>query len=1103
VRSIIKDGKSEECLSSINDCTEKINDEIQRFISKNKDNLMSGMQDISSLAERYHSLADHSKGLQIIVQRMKRETADSFNLIKARTSELDRIHDASTLLNHVKRFVKAKAQFDQYLKNQDDNDLRSLASAAKIVAELEKLLMIPHIQGIQLIADNIPTIKNFGSNIRMLAQSKLLEAISEKNQAAMAHYLQVFFNLESLPEILLISVDQTVRMAAEASKDALQFDVLSSTYHDYVHKQGGTNSGGLLPSSAAKRNVSSSALSTAAATASTQNQAVTLSQLRIAMREITHAWSTVIFERATQILILQRVVAKKEDPITHIKFRDVLRERASHALSSNGNDGEDTISSASYLAQGQIVALFWQRLSVALHDICSEKLRHYPAEVVCRMYPYLRRAAQDVLGQMQQWSEEMPSSHSAVLLSSSSSAGSTMAFLNDGDWSIDQLLNMELPASPFQHDAAALETMWSSDAQVVGMFGSAMWHDDITRFRPAIRAASALANDIKPKSMGVNAEGALSTIGAVARVSASAKEADLMQGLQPIRDRFLLAVLDRMQHPIGQMFPDLDGYIAAIPSKRDLLTLIRAIQQEYVTVATESTDLSFISLLNREVVKTIRLMLTKMESMVVSNGADARRIATATTGSSSGSSGAGASAQNAVPTFVRTAPQEHNAQCFMLLVQFREALQKLPTQVIQHLDDSATTGTSVAESKDVIKTPLKTPSSVPESARKVTGGAGGATTTNSGGNSVFIEQVMRETSLAMDQACAELDELIMRQIVDPLLSLLTEYSLSILSQLQRESVITIPNQKNVTHKKDYAVAAMDMTIDNSLAVQSLVRQLPSLLKTYLFALPKIPGSNLLDRAGEELANRVLMLYISLASLSRPMTEAVRLRTAKDLSALEMLLTQQFPHLSSSNKHCPVMREFRAFRRLLFEEQLFSAKSGVTNTERKVAAVAMVPNRSKLLSLDYVGDLRPSTLMGLLMAAGPGQLPLPADLPAPHGRDITSYVLDLIQAANLPGNGAVHEAAVGFATVRSLYLPTAAMSAQHIHQVHSLGSNSNSSASIIWTWKKIQAEKSAWDMIQQCLDVFFQRLTVAEVADQKQEMRAWYEAIMDIGSHFFS
>lgn len=36
VRSIIKDGKSDECLTSITECTEKINDEIQKFISKNK-----------------------------------------------------------------------------------------------------------------------------------------------------------------------------------------------------------------------------------------------------------------------------------------------------------------------------------------------------------------------------------------------------------------------------------------------------------------------------------------------------------------------------------------------------------------------------------------------------------------------------------------------------------------------------------------------------------------------------------------------------------------------------------------------------------------------------------------------------------------------------------------------------------------------------------------------------------------------------------------------------------------------------------------------------------------------------------------------------------
>lgn len=837
------------------------------------------------------------------------------------------------------------------LPSDDDSDLRSLASAAKVVAELEKLLTIPNIQGIQLVQQNVATIKSFGSNIRMLAQTKLLEATAEKNQAAMAHYLQVFFNLDSLPEILLLTVDQTVRLAADASKDALQLDVLAGVYHDYVHKQGGTNAAG-APASATKRSVSTTALS-ASTSATSAAQPVTLSQLRLAMREITHAWSTVIFERATQMLILQRVIAKKEDPLTHVKFRDVLREKAATvttlttaSTTNSGSSGsETTTASATLLANGQIVALFWQRLSNALHDICAEKLRHYPADVVCRLYPYLRRAAQDVLTQMQSWSDDV-SNPTALLSSTATMAGgatSTLSFLNDGEWTIEQLLAMDVPASPFQQDLAALETLWANDNQVLGMFGSSMWHEDITRFRPnpatgihslaPANGEEATSSKLLKGTGTVASSTALSTTATTAATSSassssvSSKEADLVQGLQPIRDRFLLAVLDRMQHPISQMFPDLDGYVAAIPSKRDLLTLIRAIQQEYVTVATESTDLSFIGLVNREFLKTVRLMLTKMEGMIISNGADVRRIATTANGPGAG---AGATAgshhslatSTGVPSFVRTAPQDHNAQCFVLLGQLREALQKLPMQVIQHLDDPATVTGLDSGNKDMGKTPMKTPSTVPDSSRKAFGGAnegggGGSTTsttTGGSGNSIFVDNVLREITRATEQACAELDDLASRHIVEPMLSLLTEYSLTILSQLHRESVITSQGQSKTATGNKGGNDTMDLTIENSLAVQALVRQLPVLLKTYLFSLPKFAGSSLLDDAGEELANRLLMLYMSLASLSRPMTEAVRLRTAKDLSALEMLLSQQFPHVSSSQKHSPVMREFRYVRR---------------------------------------------------------------------------------------------------------------------------------------------------------------------------------------------
>jgi hypothetical protein len=37
---------------------------------------MGSMQDVSTLAEKYHSLADHSKSLQVVVHRLKREVIE-------------------------------------------------------------------------------------------------------------------------------------------------------------------------------------------------------------------------------------------------------------------------------------------------------------------------------------------------------------------------------------------------------------------------------------------------------------------------------------------------------------------------------------------------------------------------------------------------------------------------------------------------------------------------------------------------------------------------------------------------------------------------------------------------------------------------------------------------------------------------------------------------------------------------------------------------------------------------------------------------------------------------------------------------------------------
>ena len=47
------------------------------------------------------------------------------------------------------------------------------------------------------------------------------------------------------------------------------------------------------------------------------------------------------------------------------------------------------------------------------------------------------------------------------------------------------------------------------------------------------------------------------------------------------------------------------------------------------------------------------------------------------------------------------------------------------------------------------------------------------------------------------------------------------------------------------------------------------------------------------------------------------------------------------------------------------------------------------------------------------------------------------------------------------------------------------------------WREIPCEVRAWEAVQESLDVYVQRISVADPS-QKSHMRAWYEALQDIG-----
>ena len=109
----------------------------------------------------------------------------------------------------------------------------------------------------------------------------------------------------------------------------------------------------------------------------TAQQQPNSSALRTAMREIAREWGAMISDQAMQINVLQRVIAKKEDPSTHVKFTSILESvgQGNPALSSN-----------------RLIDLFWARLQMSMQDVAAEKLKVQPV-ASSRIYPYLRKVA--------------------------------------------------------------------------------------------------------------------------------------------------------------------------------------------------------------------------------------------------------------------------------------------------------------------------------------------------------------------------------------------------------------------------------------------------------------------------------------------------------------------------------------------------------------------------------------------------------------------------------------------------------------------------------------------------------------------------------------
>lgn len=137
-----------------------------------------------------------------------------------------------------------------------------------------------------------------------------------------------------------------------------------------------------------------------------------MAQVRNAIREVAHVWTSLVHDMALQIHVLQRVVAKKEDPSTHEKFTSVLQRLGTgnalgsphHHHQKHHHPHHQQQTTNSLLSRGLLLELFWHRLADAMQEVANDKVRAFTAAST-RAYPYIRRAAVEMLLDLRGWTE--------------------------------------------------------------------------------------------------------------------------------------------------------------------------------------------------------------------------------------------------------------------------------------------------------------------------------------------------------------------------------------------------------------------------------------------------------------------------------------------------------------------------------------------------------------------------------------------------------------------------------------------------------------------------------------------------------------------------
>ncbi|GAX78041.1 hypothetical protein CEUSTIGMA_g5483.t1 [Chlamydomonas eustigma] len=236
--------------------------------------------------------------LQSALQRIRGEIVGPYETVKTKTRQLRNLQGTidtlRQLIHRMKLVQKLKAQLAAPAPSFD------LAKAAKLITDIRAVDAESDLSGIDVVSADTAFLQQSVSTVQQQAESMLQDGMETLSQAKVGSALQVFFNLEELHQAVATCVGKYVQELDKQLRQAVDSRQLG------------------VGAASVTNPVSSSRTTTGAAgsTITTSWQEKLWSGVREALERLQSS--------AIAVWHLQRVIAKKKDPLTHVCFLDVL-----------------------------------------------------------------------------------------------------------------------------------------------------------------------------------------------------------------------------------------------------------------------------------------------------------------------------------------------------------------------------------------------------------------------------------------------------------------------------------------------------------------------------------------------------------------------------------------------------------------------------------------------------------------------------------------------------------------------------------------------------------------------------------------------------------